>query len=144
MIPVREALDVFDARRAARLFAEALGFDRRASQEITIVVSELATNILKYGIRGEVLLEAVEDAALGPGLRVIARDEGPEIRDFATAVLDGYDGSGPIDPGHIIGRRGIGAGLGAVVRLSDAVEYVSGDAGKAVCATRYLHTRRRW
>ena len=140
---IERELDVFAARRAVRDAADAIGFGRRAREELAIVVSELATNILKYGVRGEIRLESIDDAGRGRGLRITACDVGPPIEDFATALVDGCAARGPIAPDELAGRRGIGGGLGAVQRLSDSLEYLPDEHGKRIRAVRFLVGKRR-
>jgi anti-sigma regulatory factor (Ser/Thr protein kinase) len=136
--PVQSDLDVFGARRGARAMASAIGFPTRAREELVIVVSELATNIVKYGVRGAIGLEECSDERRGRGIRVTARDEGPPIGDLATALQDGHSARGPLLPEELYGRRGIGAGLGAVVRFSDSFDYRAEPGGKRICVTRFL------
>ncbi|MCE9575727.1 MAG: ATP-binding protein [Deltaproteobacteria bacterium] len=138
---IREALDVFTARRRARQLAVAVGFAPAPSLEIAIVVSELGTNILKYGVRGEIVVSRTTPP-VPMGVEVVAEDEGPPIADIELAVRDGYGDRGPIDADQWLGRGGIGAGLGAVIRLSDSFEYHPGPGKKFFRAIRYLHTRR--
>jgi anti-sigma regulatory factor (Ser/Thr protein kinase) len=135
--------DPFPVQREARELAERAGFSRRAAVEIAIVASELASNILKYGVRGAVVIEAVDDPEHGPGVRVTAFDEGPPFTDFALAQHDGHDQQGALDPAAYAGRRGFGAGLGAVRRLSDACGWALEAHGKRVWAVRFQSGRRR-
>lgn len=134
---IRESHDVFTARRAGRALATSLGFGRREAEELVIVVSELATNIVKYGIRGDITLEPMHDESLGIGIRVTARDIGPPFASLEHALKDGWSDKGPIDPLLLTRRGGIGAGLGAVVRFSDAFEYLPADGEKRIRVTRY-------
>jgi anti-sigma regulatory factor (Ser/Thr protein kinase) len=129
--PVCEWSDVAIARHQARRLAREHGLDPRQAGEVAIVVSELASNIVKYGVRGEIALHL---AAPG-GVTVVARDVGPPIRDLPTAMLDGHDDRGPIDPAALAGRGGLGTGLGAVARLADRVEIRQQEAGKQIIAT---------
>jgi anti-sigma regulatory factor (Ser/Thr protein kinase) len=137
---ITESLDVFGARRKARELAAAIGFNPTACLEIAIVVSELATNIVKYGVRGEIVMRKVVDPT---GIELVAEDEGPPVACFATAVRDGYGDRGPIEPDKQLGRGGIGAGLGAVMRLTDQLEYRPGPGRKAFRAVRYLVRPRK-
>lgn len=134
-------VSVFAPRRAARDLAISLGFDRRAATELAIAVSELASNIVKYGVRGGVTVEATNDPVRGVGVRIIAADEGPPFRDFATALRDGCDDRGPLDPMTFLKRHGIGAGLGAVKRFSDTITLepaAEGSGEKRIVVVRYL------
>lgn len=136
-VPVEHHADVIAVQRAARDFARALGFSVRESIEISIVASELASNIVKYGVRGSVRLDAVNDSDNGVGVRLIAFDCGPAFHDFDMALRDGCDDKGPLDPAKLLGRGGIGAGLGAVARLSDEFGWELIPGGKRVWAIRY-------
>jgi anti-sigma regulatory factor (Ser/Thr protein kinase) len=129
---------VFGARSAARSFAAGIGFGRTAQGEIVIVVSELASNILKYGVRGEIAFRGVSDDSNRPGIEIAASDVGPPIRDFASALRDGWTDGEPIDPRLLFRRKGIGAGLGAVLRLTDRVSYQPTSTGKVIVAQRFL------
>lgn len=140
-VVVREALDVFLARWAVLRLAREIGFSTTASHELAIVVSELCTNILKYGVRGEIELHRVEDASAGPSLTIVAFDEGPPLASLEAAMRDGWGDRGPIDPA-MLRRGGIGAGLGAVQRMTDRFEYLPDGARKAFRVTRFLHRSR--
>lgn len=137
LVLVREDLDVFEARRTARRLAVELGFDTQGREELAIAVSELASNILKYGISGDIRFEKIKTERWGNGVRVTARDIGPPIADLTLAIRDGYSDTGPIDPLQLRTRKGIGCGLGAVVRFSDSFEYVPGEVDKRICIVRY-------
>lgn len=132
--------DILFVQQAARELAEHVGFVRRAALEIAIAASELTSNVLKYGVRGDVVLEAVAEPSRGPGLRITAHDEGPPFVDFERASQDRSDEHGPIDPALFAGRRGIGSGLGAVRRFMDACGWAPSDgrSGKQVWAVRWL------
>jgi anti-sigma regulatory factor (Ser/Thr protein kinase) len=140
---VREELDVFEARRAVRHFAAELGFNVQGREELVIVVSELGSNIIKYGISGDITYEKVETEGLGKGIRVIARDVGPPFVNLTLALTDGYSDRGPIGPMDLIKRRGFGGGLGAVVRLSDSFECRTGAGEKHISVIRYVRRPKR-
>jgi anti-sigma regulatory factor (Ser/Thr protein kinase) len=134
---VEHPVDAFAARRLAMELAREIGFDRRACVEIAIATSELAVNIAKYGVRGHVTVEAVSDPQHGPGIAITASDKGPPFRNFTTALKDGCDDTGPLDPGEIMGRHGLGAGLGAVARFTHELGWERTPTGKNVRAVRY-------
>jgi serine/threonine-protein kinase RsbT len=141
--PVVAESDVYGARNGVRAFAAALGFGPGAQGELVIVVSELATNILKYGVRGAITLSRISDESGRAGIEIAASDEGPAIRDFESALRDGWTDGAPIDPMRLLRRRGIGAGLGAVARLTDSVRYESASPGKVIVARRFLRRSLR-
>jgi anti-sigma regulatory factor (Ser/Thr protein kinase) len=136
--PIASDVDVFGACRGARELAAAIGFLRLECEQIAIVVSELATNILKYGIRGAIAVQEVDDPARGRGLRITATDRGPPFHDLQMALLDGHDDRGKIDPAAMFKRRGLGCGLGAVVRFTHSFEYETLSEGKQLRVVRYL------
>ncbi|MFT3765425.1 MAG: ATP-binding protein [Minicystis sp.] len=130
--------DSFPVQHQARALAERVGFARRDATEIAIAASELASNVIKYGVRGAVVIEAIDHPARGPGVRLTAFDEGPPFSDFEGALRDGHDQAGPLDPGTFAARRGYGVGLGAVLRFSDACGWAPEEHGKRVWAIRFL------
>jgi anti-sigma regulatory factor (Ser/Thr protein kinase) len=141
---VRDPIDVFNVQRCIVAEATGVGFPRRACTELAIVGSELTSNILKYGVRGSIEISRVEDAN-GRGLSLVANDAGPPFRDLESALKDGWDDQGPIDPLHMHRRKGIGGGLGAIVRLSHSFRVepaTSGAPGKRIHVVRYLTAPR--
>jgi anti-sigma regulatory factor (Ser/Thr protein kinase) len=90
--------------------AQTLGFDETAGGRVAIVATELATNLVKYGTNGEILLGTFEDET-GTGVELIALDRGAGVSDVAGALRDGHSTGG--SPG---------TGLGAVKRQSQAFD----------------------
>jgi anti-sigma regulatory factor (Ser/Thr protein kinase) len=130
-------IDLFLARRGAVEAARGMRFSQRAIAEVAVVASELCTNVLKHGAGGRLSVERVEDPDLGVGVRLIAFDRGAAFRDFDGALRDGFDDEGPIDTARLLGRGGIGAGLGAIARFSNAMGWRPVEGGKEVWAVRY-------
>ena len=106
-VRVESELDIVTARMRGRALAIQLGFRATSATLIATAISELARNILLYAQTGEIVLSAIERGAR-KGLAVIARDEGPGIRDVTRAIEDGYSTSGRL-----------GMGLPGVRRLMD-------------------------
>lgn len=129
--------DVFIARQAAERLATAEGFPRLAAQEVALIVSELAWNIIRHAGGGRIDLAPVADLRHGKGLEIRAWDPKPPIADLALAQRDGHSASGPIPPDAMLRRRGIGSGLGAVARLGDRFVQEPAPAGKCLVVTRY-------
>lgn len=140
---VEDSLDVYAPRQAVAQLAQTLGFHKREGAELAIVVSELCSNIVKYGVKGTIDLEDLVDATQGVGIAIVAHDEGPAFRDFALALQDGCDDRGPIDPGLLMKRGGLGIGLGAVKRLTDTLSVDQRPNGKSIRVVRYLQRPRR-
>jgi anti-sigma regulatory factor (Ser/Thr protein kinase) len=142
-VRVRADIDAFTAREETRKLGEKLGFPKIAIGELKIVASELASNIIKHTPGGEITIDTCRDGQFGLGLRLTAFDRGPSFKDLAVALRDGHDGSGPIDPCLLLGRRGIGGGLGAIVRFTDQFEYEVGSSGKTLRVVRFLQRPKR-
>jgi anti-sigma regulatory factor (Ser/Thr protein kinase) len=101
------------ARRAAAALATELGYGTDRVGEVGIVVSELATNLVRHAGGGELVLRVTGrgDAAR---LRILAIDSGPGSRDIRALISDGSSTRGTL-----------GIGLGACVRLSTAFDIYS-------------------
>jgi anti-sigma regulatory factor (Ser/Thr protein kinase) len=135
--------DVITAQRGARLSASEVGFGGAGAEELAIVASELASNIIKYGVKGTLSFVDLVHPTRGRGLGIGARDCGPQFRDFSAALEDGCDDRGPIAPEARIGRRGLATGLGAVRRFSDGVVCFPFIEGKEIRVVRFLIENRR-
>lgn len=122
-IIVTEASQVAEARRRAVAVAQSVGFDETAAGRVALVATELATNVVKYGVPGEILVGIYEDAT-GSGVEILALDKGPGFSDLGSALRDGHSTGGSA-----------GEGLGAVRRLSDTFDIASRPgSGTAVLA----------
>jgi len=106
-------VDVVQARLHGRDLAAGAGFSTGDQTVIAAAISEIARNILMYAKRGEITLRVVPNGERH-GVEVIARDQGPGIRDIARAMQDGYSTSG-----------GLGLGLPGARRLMDEFEVTS-------------------
>lgn len=111
--PITSDSDVVAARQRGRVMAGQIGFTAGDQTVIAAAISEIARNILLYARLGEIRLEIVQ---LGErsGLRIVAQDNGPGIRDIPRALMDGYSTSG-----------GLGLGLPGARRLMDEFEITS-------------------
>ena len=134
---VQDRIDVYEPRKVVQTIGREAGFERKDCQELAIVVSELVSNIVKYGVSGSVTMEIIVDEVHGPGMAIVAEDIGPQFFDLSMAVRDGYDDRGPIDPAKLLRRGGLGTGLGAVVRLTDTFDVDPLPKGKRVRVTRF-------
>ncbi|GJG86927.1 transcriptional regulator [Gemmatimonadetes bacterium T265] len=110
VVPVDEPTRVGEARRAAAAVATALGFDETAAARVALVATELATNLARHAVGGQLVIQAAD----GPAVDLLAVDRGPGIADVLRAMVDGYSSGGTS-----------GTGLGAVRRQADAVDLYS-------------------
>lgn len=133
---------LYAARLLVRGFAAKAGFEREVVEELVVIVSELVSNILKYGKRGRIELSRLDPAEGAAGIVIVAEDETPPF-DLLGSMRDGYDAKGKLDPAHVYGRGGIAAGLGAVFRLSDRVEQIPHGEGKRIVVRRLVGSRPR-
>jgi anti-sigma regulatory factor (Ser/Thr protein kinase) len=103
---VTEASQVGEARRAAGALAGRLGFNETEAGKVALVATEAATNLVKHGGGGELLLVPL---VLGDsvGIEILALDQGPGMADLGRCLADGFSTLGTP-----------GTGLGAIVRLS--------------------------
>lgn len=136
---IRVWVDVLAARGAVKAFAGELGFQPRETTELAIVASELGSNIIKYGRHGSLTFTGLEaQVGRSRGITVVARDYGPPFHDLATALQDGCDDRGPLDPMQLLNRNGIGGGLGAVLRMTHTFAMNPLSDGKEIVVTRHL------
>jgi anti-sigma regulatory factor (Ser/Thr protein kinase) len=122
-LPVQDQSQVSETRRRATEIAERQGFGDVDAGRVALVATELATNILKHGNGGEILVGPYGEG-LDSGVELIALDKGPGISNVAASLADGYSTGGTA-----------GKGLGAVVRQSHFVDIASWPgAGTAILA----------
>src|SRR5436305_876936 len=90
--PIRGRSEVVTVSSHAGRLARELGLDARRAMELAIVVSELASNIVKHGIRGEIVLTFDDHWPPQGEITVEAHDVGPPIRALAQQLRqDGID-----------------------------------------------------
>ena len=124
-VPIASDADMVPARAEARALAEELGFSRTDATLIATAVSEIARNIVAHVGLGEIEMTAIIEPDRR-GLRVVASDEGPGIRDIEQALEHGYTS-----------RRGLGLGLSGARRLMDDFEIASNSSGTRVTMTKW-------
>lgn len=130
-ILVEETSKTAEARRFARNMATKMGLTETVSEQVSIVVTEASTNLLKHAGRGEIILHSSsEGLETTPLLDVLALDQGPGMRNLQQSLQDGY--STGSTAGH---------GLGAIVRLSqDSDFYTVPQKGTGILARWWTET----
>lgn len=95
---VRAPEDVLWARQEVMRFCAGLPFSVADLGRIEVAVSELASNMVKYGGGGRLTLDALEQDQRH-GVRIVASDEGPGIADLSVALRQGYSTGGSLGDG---------------------------------------------
>jgi anti-sigma regulatory factor (Ser/Thr protein kinase) len=113
-LPVTDTSDVSAARRNAIAYAQRWFNDDQILQRIALIITELATNLIKHTPSGgELLLQpSVFNNMLD--LYILSLDKGPGMSDITQCLQDGYST-----------RDSSGTGLGAISRLADALHIYS-------------------
>jgi anti-sigma regulatory factor (Ser/Thr protein kinase) len=128
---VNDASQVAEARRLVSARARSVGMPEARVSQVAIVVTELATNLLKHAGSGQILAEYRDDGE-GIGLELLALDRGNGMTDVARCMDDGYSTAG--SPGN---------GLGAIARLADDVRiYSRPGLGSAIMVRFFQKTVR--
>jgi anti-sigma regulatory factor (Ser/Thr protein kinase) len=123
-VAVVESTHVAEARRLAVRLAGQLGFEEAARGRLSVVVTEIASNILKHARGGKVVLSPVFHEE-PPALDFYGFDQGPGMSNLNFCVRDGYSTAG--SPG---------TGLGAIGRLADEWDVFTGAEQGTVIRAR--------
>ncbi len=124
-VRIGDGADVLTARKVAGRLAAGYGLTPAGQERVSLIVTELGTNLLRHApAGGAMMLRGVDGSA---GLECLCIDRGPGIADVAAALRDGQTSAATT------GAAGLGFGLGAVRRLSDTFEIHSEpDFGTAI------------
>src|SRR3984957_7700577 len=129
---VNDASQVAEARRLVTAYARAAGVTEARVDDVAIVVTELATNLLKHAGSGQILATHRDDVD-SAGLELLALDRGRGMADVGRCMDDGYSTAG--SPGN---------GLGAIARLADDVRiYSRPGLGSAIMVRFAQHSASR-
>ena len=129
IIKIYYSSDIYGARKEAEKISMDIGFNRRETEEILIVVNELGSNLLKYAPGGHLMFRPVQENGR-VGMEIEAADTGPGINNVKLAMGDGFSSTGSL-----------GYGFGTVNRLMDTLDITShkGDNhGTCIRSTRWL------
>lgn len=125
---INSAVDIVTARQRGRALALELGFNGADATLIAAAISEVARNIVDHAKSGEILMSSLNSPNGGRcGIQIVARDQGPGIRDVAQAMQYGYST-----------RRGLGVGLPGAKWLMDEFDILS-EIGRGTVVTM-----RKW
>ncbi len=101
------------ARREASALSRSLGFSEELSGIVSLVATEMATNLFKHATGGRIILRALEEKGQS-GVEMLAVDQGPGMQDLSRCMTDGFSTAG--SPG---------TGLGAIQRMSSVFDIYS-------------------
>ena len=121
-VPITEPTRVSEARRFALRLAQSLAFDDVVQGRLALVVTEIATNLLKHATGGRIVLSPVMG---GDAIDTFGIDRGPGISNVAQCLQDGFSTVG--SPG---------TGLGAIKRNSDEWDLYSSTRQGTVIRAR--------
>ncbi|MFC4273724.1 SpoIIE family protein phosphatase [Achromobacter aloeverae] len=120
---IQELSQVAQARQHAALVAQTHGFSEALSAKVALIVTEAATNLIKYAGGGTILTRPYAEID-HVGLEVLVLDRGPGMAHPETSARDGYSTGGTL-----------GLGLGGIARASSFHEiYTSEKLGTAILA----------
>src|SRR5579862_4295906 len=127
-VAINSAADIVTARQKGRALAQELGFDGSELTLIATAISEVARNIVTHAKSGEIVVSPVNHSNKR-GMLVVARDEGPGIKDIGKAMQYGYSTN-----------KGLGVGLPGAKWLMDEFE-IESKVGKGTTVTmkKWLH-----
>ena len=144
-LTVTDTSHISDARRQVASLVQYVNFSETDNGRIALIITELATNILKHAGQGTILVQAVsasrdftaseglvEQNADLIGLDILAIDKGRGMHDTQACLEDGYSTAGSS-----------GTGLGAIVRQSDAFHLFSVPEKGSVFHSRVISSNSK-
>jgi len=124
VLVIEDSSQIGHARRVAQNLATANGFGDTDAGRVALVVTELASNVLKHASRGELHLRLVPgDGASGLEILAVDRAQGFDLQ---ACMADGFSTGG---------TQGIG--LGAVARQADVFDVYADSRGAILLARLY-------
>ncbi|MGH3246346.1 MAG: anti-sigma regulatory factor [Trebonia sp.] len=115
-------------RGAALTLASRLQFPMARTDQLTLAVTEAASNLYKHASQGSMLLRIAREGG-SPGIEMATVDAGPGFRDAVAAQRDGHSTSGTL-----------GIGLGAIRRLADFCDLYSVPGHGTALVARFWPT----
>jgi anti-sigma regulatory factor (Ser/Thr protein kinase) len=115
-------------RGAALTLAGRLEFPEARTDQLTLAVTEAASNLHKHASQGSMLLRIARHDGR-PGIEMVTIDAGPGFRNAGAALRDGHSTSGSL-----------GIGLGAIRRLADFCDLCSVPGHGTTLVARFWPT----
>jgi anti-sigma regulatory factor (Ser/Thr protein kinase) len=124
LVRLTDPSGVGEARRTAVTLAGFAGLSRDDLSNLSIVVNELASNAVRHGGGGLVVMRQLREDQPS-GIEILCIDRGPGMTDLAGCFRDGYSSSGTM-----------GTGLGAARRIAHAFDIFSAPGQGTVAVAR--------
>ena len=116
--------NIFTISKTVKTFAQALGFSNFEAGLLSMAVSELVTNVVRYAQNGQV---QIKHSSNHKGIEVQVIDQGTGIKNLPQALTDGYSSI-----------NSLGLGLGAAKRSVDEMLIESSATGTIISLNKYL------
>lgn len=137
-VPIQEEQQLVKVRHEIEELANEIGFSEKEIGEISIVVTELAENLIKHkAIKGKLIYSPITSEKR-KGIEIMSVDEGPGIANIEAVLEDGFSTAGSL-----------GIGLGAVKRLmneftinSNSQKDSVGGLGTRIVTRKFLPVAR--
>lgn len=114
-----------EARRQVETLAKSLNFTNNKLSQAAILISEMATNLIKHATKNPQLIIQAIQYKTNKQLQVLALDQGPGMHNFNLCFRDGYS---------TVGTQG--TGLGAIHRQASFSQFFTlPGVGTAILAT---------
>lgn len=113
-----------EARRLAASLCKLMDFSTTETGNISLIVTEMTTNLVKHANGGELLIRSLERDHI-KGMEILTIDKGPGIASISHSIKDGFSTAG--SPG---------TGLGAIARLSSFFDVYSEQGKGTVIMSR--------
>ena len=128
--PADDQSRVAEIRRAAERLARQEGLNDNLIADVSLVSTEICTNLLKHARDGEIFLSSLSDNS-EPGIEILAVDRGPGMSDLNSCLVDGYSSTNTS-----------GTGFGAIIRRSSEFDAFSQPGKGTVLVSRIRSSRR--
>jgi anti-sigma regulatory factor (Ser/Thr protein kinase) len=126
IVAITDSTQIYEARRQALNQATEQNWDETSVGKLALLVTEMATNLVKHARQGEILIGVCQRHGHN-GVEVLAFDRGPGVERIEACLKDGYSSTGTS-----------GTGLGAIGRLADEFDIYS-QIGKGTSIVARLY-----
>ncbi len=130
IIIIKNRSDILLARQIVKQLGVAIGFDTLTSENIELVINELATNLIKHANKGELIISSLNNGKK-QGVQIESVDSGPGFNNIEKSITNGYST-----------KKSLGYGLGIVNRIMDELEISSKPGYTHIICKYYIKNKR--